>query len=355
MAHQHPNSNTGLPIRPSCQQENADFEGAVDSTSQFPALSDITNLTSTNAATIDAHGSDDEGGFMHMSDDQLARDSETTNLRGARNRLWGTEVDQHFDAAAFGQAIEKPCSKAASNTSDPSGTSVTFGPSTSSAAARAARRMARRVALSANIATTDILGRLINGSARAPGQICSWVSSGFSSPSSASDSTNVTAYFDINDDSVFQPSVSGTSPSTISTTRTMARPSLSPSMYQTPPTSCSGSANASSTNVASTTDESLDSTDYQAMVAGTLFERGPDGNIVPTSLIQGASGAVEHEEIDGFEMIFGRDEATARTAPTTHEHDHGHDDAHSLNRDNEVVDETFCVIGTTRPDNEPNI
>lgn len=291
------------------------------------------NFSSQSGVLVEAHDSNDECAYSHISDEELTGDPEISNLRGARNRPWGTEIDPRLETAAFAQVDElkvpKPVTAIMGNNK-----SALHNTSASAAAAaqaakatHVARKMARRVIGSTNLGNTDMLARLINGSTRAPGQLFSWVSSGFSSPGTDSDTTNNMSYFDMNDPSLFQPTVRGMSFSTIPTLPT-PRSSLPPSLYNTPPTSYGGSPNASSTNVASTADGTMNSTDYRVMSAGTLFERGPTGDVVLTSPVD-AGEDLEEAEDENFEVIFAMDEE-ATPAQTQAE---------------DVMDDTFCVIG----------
>ncbi|KIH90570.1 hypothetical protein SPBR_00742 [Sporothrix brasiliensis 5110] len=323
---------------------------------QPAALMDITNTASDQQPvsqtnwSMDVHDDlDNEGAFMHMCEEELTGASDLENLRGARNRLWGAEIDQRFDSAVFGHVegvhLQVPMPVTAIVAKHKS-TAANIAASARAAThantvTDVACNMARRVTTSTHLANADVLARFIHGSTRAPGQLYSWVTSGFSSPgvSSGSDNANTASYFSIHDQSVFRPSVCGTPLSTLPTQMGTPLTSLSPALYSTPPTSYNSSPNASSTNVASTEHGTMDPGDYQTMTGGTLFERGPDGVVVSVAPFSvdaagrenGQVARIQDNDEDGYEMVFVMDgEATPSQNPR--------------GQDQDVMDGTFCVL-----------
>ncbi|CAK7202140.1 hypothetical protein SEUCBS139899_004860 [Sporothrix eucalyptigena] len=220
---------------------------------------------------VDAYDSDDESAFSHVSDEELTMESEITDLRSARTNLWEHDIDSGLAVRKVHKAPTPTVDRKATTTIKgmlPTATSVASTASAASAAAstkakkatKAAKTMARSALASTttNVGKTEILHRFINGSARAPGQVLTWMSS-------------------LSGDKMMPSGRSVSSVYTLPTPRSSGPPSL----VSTPPTSRGSSPNASATALASTSDENTDPAEYDAMSAGTLFEPGPFGHLVP--------------------------------------------------------------------------
>ncbi|CAK7215578.1 hypothetical protein SBRCBS47491_002528 [Sporothrix bragantina] len=282
----------------------------------------------------DAHGSDDELAYSHISDEELTMGSEISNLRSTRSRLWDAPVSSGLTLKAL--AIAKNPKTASQNLTSvagmvtlPTAASVASATSAASAVASAqatkATKVAKKLAYKAMTTTTaagksEILNRFINGSAQAPGQVLSWMSTGLArSKTNISAGTAFIEDIDSSYDLVIRPAGRAVTINSIYTIPTPISP-FTTSAFSTPPNSRSGSVNPSLTGLTSTCDEIMEPTECDIMSAGTLFERNSAGAIVPVLIDDDFNEAATRN----FEVVF--------------------DDKDDAGRDFEENEDNFCIL-----------
>ncbi|CAK7244426.1 MAG: hypothetical protein STHCBS139747_005964 [Sporothrix thermara] len=261
--------------------------------------------------------SEDELAYSYMSDEELTMGSETANLMGARKHLWDASIDS-------GLLSRAPATSTVENMQSlrTAAASVVSAAASASAQALRAAEVAQKLARRATATTTasavaagkvEILNRFINGTAQAPGQVLSWMTSG---RSQAEDKAKTKAKVVVSGETdsrrddpkesvyefVLQPG--GRSLATGSLCTTPMVTGLSPfttSAYSTStlPTSCSGVGSVP--DGAPALDENIDTADCDdIMSAGTLFERNSAGRVVPVAV----GGGFDEAENCDYEVVF---------------------------------------------------
>ncbi|CAK7217822.1 hypothetical protein SCUCBS95973_003276 [Sporothrix curviconia] len=287
-----------------------------------------------------ASSADGEFAYAHISDDELTMESDMANLKSVRKRHWGG-----IDSTVKSNQAKEPTFDGQYTTSAvrmnalPTTASVASVASAASAAAAAqaikATKLAKKLARQAIASTTasgktEILDRFINGSAWAPGQVLSWMSSGLSPAKANIPAGAATDATEDGLDSTYNLVIWPAGRTvTINSLYTIPDP-ISPFTHggiSTPPTSCSGSVDPSVTGLmTSTFDENVDPVDCDIMSAGTLFERNSTGAIVPVFIDDGFDEA----ENRNFEVVF--------------------DDKEDVSAILEEDDDDFCILASV-PDN----
>ena len=286
--------------------------------------------------------SEDELAYSYMSDEELTMGSETANLMGARKHLWDASIDSGLLSRAPATSTVESNNKQLKKSTSASHTrhystatsvadmqslrtaaaSVVSAAASASAQALRAAEVAQKLARRATATTTasavaagkvEILNRFINGTAQAPGQVLSWMTSG---RSQAEDKAKTKAKVVVSGETdsrrddpkesvyefVLQPG--GRSLATGSLCTTPMVTGLSPfttSAYSTStlPTSCSGVGSVP--DGAPALDENIDTADCDdIMSAGTLFERNSAGRVVPVAV----GGGFDEAENCDYEVVF---------------------------------------------------